>query len=160
MNVLLNWHLRVFAKNNRHQLPTHTFQTPGFPAAPKYPVLPSPCLWASVHAVPSAGTLPCLPASVPPCDPAWVSPGLSSTPGALQVAPSLLDLCAHHTPSCHCSFTLSPPSRLGFLQVGLLFIAQCPTWATLKRYLLNNGNREAGKEEITWEMVGGGGAVR
>lgn len=84
VNVLLNWHLRIFAEtqthtHNRHKLPTHTLQTTGTLAASKHPGLPKASSLISVH----AGTLPFSPVSVPPCDPVWVSPGLSSIPGAL-----------------------------------------------------------------------------
>lgn len=65
--------------HNRHKLPTHTLQTTGTLAASKHPGLPKASSLISVH----AGTLPFSPVSVPPCDPVWVSPGLSSIPGAL-----------------------------------------------------------------------------
>ena len=73
---------------------THTLQTTGTLAASKHVGLPKPSSLISVH----AGTLPCSPVSVPPCDPVWVSPGLSSIPGALPLRGSLLlDLCVHHS---------------------------------------------------------------
>lgn len=65
-----NWHLRVFVETNSTPTAnTHTLQTTGVRPRPKL-VLPCTCLLASVHAVPSVGTLPFLLGFVLPGDPA------------------------------------------------------------------------------------------
>lgn len=97
---------------------------------------PSHRLLASVHAVPSARTVPFLLASMHPRDPAWVSPRLSGTP-------SLCEPCACHSPT-HWPATvycLSLPPRRGFLQAGVLPIAECLARAAL------NERRKMGRKK-------------
>lgn len=130
VNVLLNWHLRIFVENKISTNCQHMHsrnRRPGSSQMPRPP--PSICLSASVHAVPSAGTSPLLLASVHPHDPAWVSPRLSSTPRALPLqgllrfisAPirachtdlPLFLYCLLHQDSCRCGFCSLHSSQHG-----------------------------------------------
>lgn len=140
-------------ENIRHKPPTHTlgrFQMP-------HP--PFPCLSASQNWLfPSPGLCP----SYWHLCPLVTLPGLSSTPGALPVGGTFSAALSPSSPLTLCPAIASLCCHLhqdSFLQVGLLSIRQCAAQAALKRYLLNDGNLEAGKEEVTgkWGMGWGQG---
>lgn len=129
-------------KQNRHKLPTHVFQMTAVLAAPKCSVLPATCVLASVRAVPSAGTVPFLLASMYLHDPAEVSLRLGSSPrappprdllcGARPLSPVMSGLS--HCPTI-VSLLFVSPLRLRFLQVGVLSVTQSLAWAALQKIL-------------------------